>query len=190
MPLSKKTRFEIFKRDGFTCQYCGQQPPAVKLEVDHIDPQSKGGSDDEINLITSCFDCNRGKAARKLGDIHPRPDADLKALELQQEIAEAKFYLRTQEELDDLRSQIKKRLAKVWDEVFDSTYVPNGKQMSSWLAMFSAEEIEFAIRRTAPKFQRGDFGGNEQYAVNQAIRYASGILNRRREEAKDAKETA
>jgi len=62
MPISKKTRFEVFKRDGFTCQYCGKLPPGVTLEVDHINPKSKNGKDDINNLITACFDCNRGKS--------------------------------------------------------------------------------------------------------------------------------
>lgn len=37
-PISKKLRFEVFKRDGFRCAYCGKFPPAVILEVDHIEP--------------------------------------------------------------------------------------------------------------------------------------------------------
>lgn len=66
--LTKKTRFEVFKRDSFTCQYCGKKAPDVILEVDHIEPASKGGTNDIMNLITSCFDCNRGKGGRKLSD--------------------------------------------------------------------------------------------------------------------------
>lgn len=62
-PLSKRARFEVFKRDLFTCQYCGQHPPNVELEVDHITPVAEGGSNEEGNLVTACFDCNRGKAA-------------------------------------------------------------------------------------------------------------------------------
>jgi hypothetical protein len=61
MAISKKIRFEVFKRDGFRCAYCGKTPPSVVLEVDHIEPKSKGGADDINNLITACFDCNRGK---------------------------------------------------------------------------------------------------------------------------------
>lgn len=68
MSLSKKLRFEVFKRDSFTCQYCGEMAPGVVLEVDHIHPKSKGGEDDILNLITSCFDCNRGKRDNKLSD--------------------------------------------------------------------------------------------------------------------------
>jgi len=66
--LSKKVRFEIFKRDSFTCQYCGSKAPDVILEVDHILPVKEGGSNDIMNLITSCFNCNRGKRDKKLSD--------------------------------------------------------------------------------------------------------------------------
>jgi hypothetical protein len=64
--ISKSARFNVFKRDGFTCQYCGAHPPAVVLEVDHIIPVSRGGENDEDNLTTACFNCNRGKAANPL----------------------------------------------------------------------------------------------------------------------------
>jgi hypothetical protein len=61
-PLSKKIRFNVFKRDSFQCQYCGQTPPKVVLEIDHIQPVSKGGKNNIDNLLTACFDCNRGKS--------------------------------------------------------------------------------------------------------------------------------
>lgn len=67
--MTTKQRFEVFKRDNFTCGYCGQKPPAVVLEVDHINPRSKGGSDGIGNLITACKDCNRGKSAILLEDV-------------------------------------------------------------------------------------------------------------------------
>lgn len=46
MSVSKKIRFEIFKRDGFRCAYCGKAPPVVTLELDHIEPKARGGKDD------------------------------------------------------------------------------------------------------------------------------------------------
>lgn len=64
--LSKKTRFDVFKRDAFTCQYCGRKPPQVVLQVDHVVPVAEGGDNEIVNLLTSCEDCNRGKGARKL----------------------------------------------------------------------------------------------------------------------------
>lgn len=64
--ISKNKRFDIFARDNFTCQYCGKKAPNVILEVDHIIPVSKGGDNKLTNLITSCFECNRGKTNKKL----------------------------------------------------------------------------------------------------------------------------
>ena len=60
--ISKGTRFEVFQRDKHICQYCGRKPPDVELEIDHLIPVSKGGTDDFENLVTSCLDCNRGKS--------------------------------------------------------------------------------------------------------------------------------
>ena len=71
--LSPKVRFSVFERDGFTCQYCGGKPPESLLEVDHIHPVSKGGDNSFVNLLTSCFECNRGKSARVLS----MPDASI-----------------------------------------------------------------------------------------------------------------
>lgn len=67
--ISKKVRFEIFKRDYFKCAYCGQTPPAIVLEIDHICPVSKGGTNDINNLITACRDCNRGKTNIPLSSL-------------------------------------------------------------------------------------------------------------------------
>lgn len=66
--ISKKVRFEVFKRDSFTCQYCGRKAPDIILEVDHIDPVANGGTGDIMNLITSCENCNAGKSDRLLSD--------------------------------------------------------------------------------------------------------------------------
>ena len=60
--IPKELRYKILKRDRFTCQSCGARAPEVELEVDHKIPVSKGGTDDESNLITKCKDCNRGKS--------------------------------------------------------------------------------------------------------------------------------
>ena len=85
MSISKKIRFEVFKRDGFQCAYCGKTPPEVTLEVDHIDPKSKGGKDDIDNLITACFDCNRGKRNIPLDKIPNKLNDNLEILKAKEE---------------------------------------------------------------------------------------------------------
>lgn len=79
--LSNKIRFEVFKRDSFTCQYCGRKSPDVILNVDHIKPVNDGGTNDLLNLITSCFDCNNGKRAIPL-DKQDELDKQRNELEL------------------------------------------------------------------------------------------------------------
>jgi DNA-binding transcriptional MerR regulator len=66
--IGKRLRFEVFKRDSFTCQYCGKSAPDVVLHIDHIIPVVEGGGNDLVNLITSCVDCNQGKSRIKLSD--------------------------------------------------------------------------------------------------------------------------
>jgi len=71
-----KLRWKILQRDNFTCQYCGQSAPNVKLEVDHKVPIADGGTNDEDNLVTACYACNRGKNGLRQSIAlsgHPRP---------------------------------------------------------------------------------------------------------------------
>lgn len=56
--ISTRTRWEVFKRDGFKCTYCGSQD---ELVIDHGDPFSKGGDDCVDNFVTACRVCNAGK---------------------------------------------------------------------------------------------------------------------------------
>lgn len=89
MAVSKRLRFEVFKRDKFTCQYCGRRPPDVMLEADHVVAKSAGGPDTMENLTTSCLTCNRGKAAKGLGDVAPAL-GEMEQLEAFQEMLERK----------------------------------------------------------------------------------------------------
>jgi hypothetical protein len=58
-----KIRFEIFKRDNFTCQYCGRTPQdGANLLIDHRLAAANGGKEEFDNLVTACFECNIGKS--------------------------------------------------------------------------------------------------------------------------------
>lgn len=64
--VTKQLRFEILKRDGFRCIYCGRSSNETALQVDHIWPTNRGGETRLGNLVTACADCNSGKGALPL----------------------------------------------------------------------------------------------------------------------------
>lgn len=97
--ISKKLRFEIFKRDNFNCQYCGAHPPKVILHVDHIHPVKDGGTNEIDNLITSCESCNLGKSANLLSNI-PVSLKDKSAL-IKESEAQIKAYSKVMQDKKD-----------------------------------------------------------------------------------------
>ena len=69
LTISPAMRFQILKRDGYRCRLCGitaRDGEYVRLEVDHITARFNGGTNDESNLWTLCFACNRGKGTKDL----------------------------------------------------------------------------------------------------------------------------
>ncbi len=99
--LSPRTRFETLKRDSFTCRYCGAKSPDAILEIDHLVPVCQGGTDDPVNLITSCWDCNRGKGAVTLDVVITGQDPyqmAVERLEQQRQIKELNALLKQERE--------------------------------------------------------------------------------------------
>ena len=117
--ISKKTRFEVFKRDCFTCQYCGQKVPDVVLELDHIVPIAEGGSDDIVNLTTGCYDCNRGKGKIKLTQITRKDITEINE-KLKNQNEQIKLYYKFLEKNLLLRKEDPR--VSLINKVFDETY--------------------------------------------------------------------
>ena len=67
-------RFNVFLRDRFSCQYCGDDFPTQDLTFDHVIPRSKGGRTTWINVVTACSDCNliKGNRLPREANMHPR----------------------------------------------------------------------------------------------------------------------
>lgn len=61
MAVSKRTRYEVLRRDEFRCRYC--RATDSPLTVDHVVPVALGGTDDPSNLVAACRDCNAGKSS-------------------------------------------------------------------------------------------------------------------------------
>ncbi len=58
------TRKNIYRRDNFTCQYCGAQPGSAELSIDHVVPVSRGGRSTWTNCVLACLRCNKKKGNR------------------------------------------------------------------------------------------------------------------------------
>lgn len=178
MAVSKSIRFEVFARDAFACQYCGRRPPEIVLELDHIHPRAKGGSDDLLNLLTACDECNRGKGAKVISEVAPRPDADLAFLRTQQEIAEAKRFLAAKENQDRLDTELCDSLGEMWTKYLTHDAVPNDRTLLNWISKYGPDEIVVAITSASPHYSMGQFDdGNELEAL---IKYVAAILRDRK----------
>ncbi len=58
------SRLNVYRRDGFRCQYCGIRFSAHELTFDHVMPKSRGGIISWTNIVSSCQPCNRKKCSR------------------------------------------------------------------------------------------------------------------------------
>ena len=143
-----KDRFEIFKRDNFTCQYCGKTPPEVVLEIDHIIPKSKKGKDFPENKITACFECNRGKSNILLTDKQAKGKIK-ENLELlkEREIQLTEYNKLISKQRQKTNRSVRK-ICNYWTELFDFEYSlnQNGQaDLRNLLNKFTEQEILKAI---------------------------------------------
>lgn len=67
------TRFNVFLRDCFTCQYCASRRPAPELTFDHVIPRAKGGRTSWENVVTACGACNLRKGSKLPKECHMFP---------------------------------------------------------------------------------------------------------------------
>jgi len=141
--LSKKIRFEVFKRDSFTCQYCGRKAPDTTLQCDHIEPVSKGGTNDILNLITSCHECNIGKSNRRLSDntVVEKQHQQLAALQERKEQMEMMF--KWQADLLNIEESYINGLASFWENLVPGWSVSDAgrEELRKLYCKFTAGEI-------------------------------------------------
>jgi hypothetical protein len=175
--VSKKTRFEVFKRDSFKCQYCGRPSPDVLLQVDHISPVSKGGEDDVLNLITSCVDCNLGKSDRELDDqsVIARQRAQLEELNERREQLE--MMLQWREALGSLDEATIDAVSDLLDRRVGYTLNDRGRDgIRKLLRRFSLSRVLDAAEKSLETYIRRDRGGSViKDSVETAIQKIGGV---------------
>lgn len=184
MSISVRTRFEVFKRDRFTCAYCGRTPPEVLLHVDHVVPRAAGGSDDIANLVTSCDTCNLGKGPRMLEEGTAPVVGKATLGQLEERIEQAKAYMALLTESGVLADRQLQMVVDAWAKSFGAVdegdrwiirghgdVWPQDASVRRFLRSLTLEDILAAVDIAASKM-RGDASGGH------AVRYFYGICNR------------
>lgn len=146
-PVSAGLRFEVFKRDKFTCQYCGRAAPEVVLNCDHVRPVADGGDNDPLNLITSCKACNGGKGAVPLGDTAVIDRQHAMLAELEERRQQLEMMLRWRDELQNLAGDVVEEVcARIAERGPGFTPDPARRlKVKQWLKSFTLSEILAAV---------------------------------------------
>lgn len=185
--ISKKMRFEVFKRDSFTCQYCGSKAPDVLLHIDHIDPVALTGTNDILNLITACFDCNSGKSDRRLSDNVILDKQREQLAQLQERKEQIEMMFAWQKGLTAIKEDVTTQLSDYWCELAAGFSLnENGRKgLKKLEKTFSLDEIMEAMRIAADTYISFQEGKPTSETVEIAWKKVGGVCTTRRRDAKD-----
>ena len=168
--ISKKLRFDIFKRDGFKCQYCGTAPSEeVILEVDHIRPVVDGGGNEIDNLVTACSDCNRGKGSALLSNV-PQSLEEKAELVREQE-AQIRAYYEILEAKKTRKDEEVWSIADIFMECFSDTDIQRSRLSS--IKMFLGILDYFEV------LEAMEIAVDRMYTRNRAWSYFCGVCWRK-----------
>lgn len=168
MTVSKRTRFEILRRDGHACHYCGAKAPGVALTVDHVLPVTLGGTDDPANLVTACADCNAGKSSMP-PDAAILPEVDEKAIAWQAARHVAMQRIAEKREARDASLEKFRSAWMSWDE--DGAFLPIDwrSKVGGWLADgLTPADIDEAL----------DIALGSRASSRNVFRYMAGVAQR------------
>jgi len=182
-PISKKLRFEVFKRDSFRCQYCGAAAPEAVLVIDHVTPVVNGGKSDILNLITSCDPCNAGKGKRLLSDNTAITKQLDQLKELNERREQLDMLIQWREELGNLKEETLSRIAEYWSKhVPGYSLTEHGmRSLRKILHKFELQEVIDAIPIAAEHYLEFDNKGKPiQDSVDLAWNKIQGICHTRR----------
>lgn len=169
-PLSQKTRFEVFKRDSFTCQYCGAKAPDVLLEADHIQPVKEGGDNSIMNLVTSCEGCNAGKGARKLSDssVVEKQRGQLAALEERRQQIE--MMLQWRQGLNGVKDEAVGKMVSYIQDSFGCEINDSGRRkVARWVKKFNYADLLESVDTCAEQYLVHD---KEQKVTTESLEHA------------------
>jgi hypothetical protein len=191
--IPKSIRFDVLKRDKFTCQYCGASAPDVVLHIDHIDPVANDGENDIINLITSCEGCNLGKSDKQLSDDSAVKKAKHQLDDLQERREQLEMMMEWQRGLRNLADNAIAELCSYWQELAPGYLVnDNGKKnIKKWTRAFTIPEITSAMDIAAEQYLEYESGDRvTSESLERAFDKISGIcrVNRQAKDEPDIRE--
>src|ERR1043165_859598 len=159
--ISKSLRFEVFKRDLFKCKYCGRAAPEVVLHVDHLNPVIAGGTNDILNLLTSCADCNLGKGRHLLSEnaaMQKQRDA-LEELQIRREQLE--MMVQWHEGLKSIKEDAVAEVVSYWARLTPGWSVTETGRatVKKWLKRLGVSEVLSAMDIAADQYLERDVEG-------------------------------
>lgn len=172
--ISKKLRFEVFKRDSFTCQYCGKSAPDVILHVDHILPVKEGGTNTITNLVCSCDSCNMGKGAIKLSDDSAVKKEKKQLDELNEKREQLELMMKWKKELLAMDDKQFKFISDEFKRCTDGYYPKDSMKpkVKQWIKKFGFEKVFDVIAISCNQYIKRDKEGNvTQESTNKALGY-------------------
>jgi hypothetical protein len=166
--IGKRLRFEIFKRDGFMCAYCGASPQVSVLRVDHVVAVANGGSNAPENLVTACHDCNGGKSAvpleRKTLPVGRVTDENRDHAE------QIREWLALQREVSAAKNEVGDMLLREWESRCGSVPRDLRSRLPKMLEEVPPAKLIEAFQVVADR--------KPGYAYNTQIQYLYGVLRR------------
>jgi len=179
MAVTKRTRYEVLKRDNHTCRYC--HATDSPLTIDHVLPVALGGSDSPDNLIAACKDCNAGKSSSS-----PTADlvADVKQDDLRWNAALARV-AKARARQRKKRQQYVETFYLAWTQWHYGPEKARIPMPASWEASIERfyelgvplDDLEDCVRVAC---------GNDRVAVDETFRYFAGCVWRTVDQMREA----
>lgn len=184
--IPKAVRFEVFKRDKFTCQYCGAKAPDVMLECDHITPHSLTQDNIILNLVTACHSCNNGKSDKVLSDDSALAKQHAQLSQLQERRDQLEMMMQWQRALAEIDASAVESMATFYADLVPGRILnEKGKsEIKAALRSYSFDDIATMLRDATAKHLRidGDSATDESADIATRVFFNEMKYRKRREQ--------
>jgi len=156
--------------------------PDVVLEIDHINPVVNGGNNGMMNLITSCFDCNRGKGKRKLTDKEEVKKQQEQLKELNEKREQLKMMMEWRKELEQFNEEQVSLVNDLFETYTDSCLNEIGKSnVQKWIENFGLTEVLDCTKISINQY----YNSEDEKTTGKVLDYIPKICNVRRRQKDD-----